>query len=122
MVSGLRAATYEDKLAELDLFTLEERRHQMDMLQVYKILHGKDKCAPLFTKMSDSERTTRAAAGEWNLRVPFARLEIRKNFFTVRTPALWNEIPAGIKNATNPEQFKMKYRQHRRMRLGDAQN
>jgi hypothetical protein len=42
MVSGLQGVTYEDKLKELDLTTLEERRHQADMLQVYKILTGKD--------------------------------------------------------------------------------
>ncbi len=41
MVSGLHGATYE-KLEELDMTTLEERRHRADMLQVFKILMGKD--------------------------------------------------------------------------------
>jgi hypothetical protein len=40
MVSGLRAETYEGKLLELGLTTLEERRHRLDMQQTYKIMKG----------------------------------------------------------------------------------
>jgi hypothetical protein len=42
MVSGMKAGTYEEKFKELGLTTLEERRHQADMTQVYKILIEKD--------------------------------------------------------------------------------
>jgi ribonuclease P/MRP protein subunit RPP40 len=40
MVSGLQGATYENRLKELGLATLEERRHQADMVQTYKIVTG----------------------------------------------------------------------------------
>ncbi len=40
-VSGLTSTTYEGKLLELDLPTLEERRHQADMRMIHKILYGK---------------------------------------------------------------------------------
>ena len=39
MVSGLKAQTYEERLKELGLQTLEERRHQADMFMVHKIIH-----------------------------------------------------------------------------------
>jgi ribonuclease P/MRP protein subunit RPP40 len=38
MVSGLKGESYEEKLKELGLSTLEERRHQADMLQTFKIV------------------------------------------------------------------------------------
>jgi ribonuclease P/MRP protein subunit RPP40 len=38
MISGLRFQQYEEKLRELGLCTLEERRHQLDMTQTFKIL------------------------------------------------------------------------------------
>ncbi len=41
--SGLSGNSYEEKLVELGLDTLEERRHQADMAMVHKILHGKGK-------------------------------------------------------------------------------
>ena len=43
MISGLKGATYEEKLKEIGLTTLEERRHQADMLQAFKIIRGFDK-------------------------------------------------------------------------------
>ncbi len=44
--------------------TLEEKRHQMDMLHTFKILSGKEKVDPncWFTMASDSERVTRQSA------------------------------------------------------------
>ena len=41
MISGLASNDYMDRLAELGLETLEERRHRIDMAQVYKIVTGK---------------------------------------------------------------------------------
>jgi hypothetical protein len=34
--------SYEEKLKELGISTLEERRRYLDMLQTYKVLTGKD--------------------------------------------------------------------------------
>lgn len=121
MISGLRASTYEDKLSELEMTTLEERRHQTDMLQMWKIMHGQDVVTDIFQRISEGERTTRAAADPLNVRQPFARLEVRKNFFTVRVPPLWNAVPTEIKNARSKETFKRMYRDHRRNALNDAQ-
>jgi hypothetical protein len=41
MVSGLRSQDYTERLKELRLTTLEERRHQADMLHMYKLCSGK---------------------------------------------------------------------------------
>ena len=121
MVSGLRSDTYELKLKELEIFSLEERRHQSDMQQVYKILHGQDRCTQLFDMAAASERSTRASSDPWNVKIPFARLEIRKQFFTVRTTNQWNEIPEKIKAARNQFQFKRMYENYRRLALYGAQ-
>ena len=44
MVLAARAYRYVGRLLELGMMSLEERRHQTDMAQVYKILTGKDRC------------------------------------------------------------------------------
>ena len=84
MVTGLRGTSYEDRLTELGLTTLTERRHQTDMLQTYKILTGKDrvKSGSLFVMASANERATRSSADPMNLRVPASRLEIRRNYYS----------------------------------------
>ena len=34
---------YEERLAEMGMITLEERRRRGDLVQMYKVLSGKDK-------------------------------------------------------------------------------
>ena len=40
MVSGLVGKVYEERLKELGLQALEERRHQADMCMMHKIMHS----------------------------------------------------------------------------------
>ena len=42
VISGLRASTYEDKLRELGMPSLQERRNEIDMVLTYKIVIGVD--------------------------------------------------------------------------------
>ena len=117
MVSGLKSADYKERLKELDMTTLEERRHQADMLYVYKILTGQEDVdrADWFAMASENVRTTRVAAHRLNLRVAHGRLEVRRNFFSVRVAGLWNDIPGHIKDQKTVTGFKnayAKFRQH----------
>ena len=41
-VSGLKRSTYEEKLKELNLQTLEDRSKRADMIQTFKIVNGFD--------------------------------------------------------------------------------
>ena len=115
MVTGLRGNSYEERLEELGLTTLEERRHQLDMLQTYKIVHGKDKVNrdTWFRMVGSSDRGTRAASDPLNMRIPAPRTELRKMFFSQRVPTVWNQVPAAIKAARTAGSFKRLYRAHR---------
>ena len=64
MVSGLKGTSYLEKLCELGMVTLEERRHQLDMLQTFKILNGFDRVKKdtWFTSAQTSGRDTRLTA------------------------------------------------------------
>ena len=42
MVAGLKGKTYQDKLKEVGLTTLEERRDRGDMIQTFRIIQGLD--------------------------------------------------------------------------------
>ena len=52
MVSGLSGKTYEEKLAELNIQSLEERRVGGDMIQTWKIKGFK--CSQFFTLVRDN--------------------------------------------------------------------
>jgi hypothetical protein len=109
MVSGLNGMTYEERCRELGLQTLEQRRQDQDMAQVHRFSKkvGNIGTEQLFEKAAIREGpVTRQSGDAENFKVPAARLEIRKNFFTVRTVQKWNELPKAIKSAKNGEIFK----------------
>ena len=56
---------------------------------------------------------TRNAADPLNVRRQHGRLEIRKNFFTVRVTESWNQIPSKLKNIKTSKGFKDAYAKHR---------
>jgi hypothetical protein len=69
MVSGLKSNVYEERLRELNLPTLLERRHQADMAMVHKILYGRGGLdhTTWFEKAEHGLRTTRSTADPYNL-------------------------------------------------------
>ena len=115
MVSGLSGQEYEDRLAELGLQTLEERRHQADMCLMHKIMHSEGGLnhEVWFTKASDSDRVTRVAADGLNVKVKNGRLDVRRNFFSVRVTSQWNAVPSHIKKMMPAHLFKRAYKRHR---------
>jgi hypothetical protein len=70
MVSGLKTDRYKERLKEIGLTTLEERRHRLHMVPTYKILTGKEnvKSDTWFQLASGAARATRPAADPWNIR------------------------------------------------------
>jgi hypothetical protein len=122
MVSGLKGTVYEERLKELGLTTLEERRHQADMLQTFKIVRGIDKVnsETWFQMAAHAERATRSSDGPLNLRQRHARLEVRRNFFSNRVVESWNQVPSDAKNARNAGMFKRLYRAHREAQASPA--
>jgi len=117
-VSGLQSRDYEDKLRELGLPSLEDRRHEIDLIQVFKIVKGCDDVqSDQWFKMAAGEgrRPTRAAAGLYNLAAERSAHDYRRFTFSQRVVAGWNNLPNDLKAAPTPAVFKRQYRRHARM-------
>ena len=118
MTSGLTSATYEGKLAELNLLSLEDRRARGDMIQTWKILHGHDnvKIGTWFKMSSHKscEIGTRFSSSVYNIEPKRFNLDVRKHFFSVRVVNEWNKLPECVKSATTLNAFKNLYDNHRK--------
>jgi hypothetical protein len=99
MVSGLRSRDYEDRLKELGMTTLEERRHQGDMLYKFKTTTG--------------QWHTCQYTDLLNVRPNHRRLEVWRNFFSVWAGNLWNQVPASKKPARTAACFTRAYAKYR---------
>ncbi len=114
MISGLKATNYEEKLKELGISSLEERRKYLDMLQTYKVMTGRTtwRGPPGFDMASSGQRAARQAADPLNIRPKAARLEVRRHFFSQRVVERWNEIPEKVKSAGSVIGFKSGLKKH----------
>jgi hypothetical protein len=111
MVSGLSAASYEDKLAELGLESLETRRKNTDIYTMHKLVHGiGDVDTESWFEKNVGGTVTRARSDPLNVLSKNGTLELRRNFFTLRVVKDWNAVPFDIKNIPIPGKFKQALR------------
>ena len=111
MVVGLQSSEYHDRLRELGLPSLAERRIRGDCIQVWKYLHGKSPYSPgLVQFVGDEElRLTRYAHDGLKLITPKSRLDIRRNSFVVRCVDSWNNLPKKLRGEEDLNEFKKNY-------------
>ena len=110
MVTNLKGRYYSQRLEELGMTTLEERRERGDLIQAYKVLTGREKVDynnwfKMCAAISDT-RETRNTAGLFNVERMEGRLETRKNFWSVRVASRWNRLPDLVKAANSVDSFK----------------
>jgi len=104
MIRGLEYLSYEDRLRELGLFSLEKRRLQGDLTAAFQYLkeaYRKDG-EGLFTRVcSDRTRGNGSKLKEGRF-----RLDRRKKFFTMRVVKHWNRFPREAVAAPSLAVFK----------------
>ena len=106
MIVGMKDLSYEDRLAALDLPTLQERARRHDLVQTYRILNNIDNVESLFKKVKASHnKCTRNAAKE-NVIHNKCNFDVRKHFITQRVTQDWNSLPQEVQQARNLKLFK----------------
>ena len=112
MIPELRDLSYESRLLQCDLTTLETRRlrrpkeryPRRDQIEVFKIVNGyEDVDRNMFFKLKEGSRTRGHKAA---LVKEQCRLDLRKYSFSQRVINEWNKLPNDYVNASSVNMFK----------------
>ncbi|KAK4829382.1 hypothetical protein QYF61_003722 [Mycteria americana] len=120
LVKGLEQKSYEERLRELGLFSLEKRRLRGDLIALFNYLKGG--CREIgyfFTErvVKHWNRLPREVVESpslkdkstlFKLKEGRFRLDIRTKFFTVRVVRHWNRLPREVVDAPSLEVFKVR--------------
>ena len=105
MIPKLRNISYEMRLKECGLTTLETRRLRGDQIEVFKILKGYENIDRNIFFTVKEERTRGHGVA---LAKKQCRLDIRKFSFSQRTVNEWNGLSADCVGASSVNIFKNK--------------
>ena len=96
---GLQGRLYEERLKELNLFSIQGRLLRADLIQYWKIFHDLSCIKPdVFTQPPRSG--TRTRGHRYKIQVPHVSLDMRKRSFSYRGIAAWNSLPDSVVSQT----------------------
>ena len=104
LIPTIKDLSYEQRLVNLGLPSLQYRRTRADMIQVYKIVHGMDRIDP--TIFFELVKDFKTRGHKYKLCKPRCRTSFRRHTFSNRVVDTWNSLPAGIVEAPDINSFK----------------
>ena len=107
IITSLRKLTYEQRLNECNLTTLEERRKRGDLLETRKIMLGLERIPAEVTFFARGD--TRRREHTLKIYKERSKREPRRNFFSQRVVIPWNALPEKVFCSKSTLQFKIEY-------------
>ena len=103
-IDGLGSLTYEERLSQLKLFSLQGRLLRNDLLLVWKIFNNQ--CSVKFENLFQLAPAHGTRGHPYKIACPHVRLECRRRYFGARVVRTWNSLSAETVLADTIPRFK----------------
>ena len=110
LIPSLRNKPYEERLARLNLFSLEKRRLRGKIIECFKIIKGFTNVDA--SKLFSIDNSTRTRNNGIKLRRRQVQLDSTKFFFTNDVVGEWNKLPPSVVQCDTINSFKNKLDHH----------
>jgi len=104
MIPHLKNIPYEERLAILKLWSLEDRRVCADLIEVFKITHGYSSVT--LDTFFEIDSTGRTRGHPWKLKKKRSNTDLRHHFFSDHVINWWNKLDHDVVCATSVNTFK----------------
>ena len=101
-IQDLSELSYCERLRHLSMYSMRGRLVRQDLIQIWKIMHGK---SPLLTHLFMLQDTV-TRGHNFKIFVPRFHTDVRKRFFSVRMIETWNSLPHNVVSAPTLTCFK----------------
>jgi len=106
MVPGMKVLPYNERLRQLGLWTLEERRNRADLIEMFKMLRGKS--SPNFDSLFERSKNLSTREHSVKLMKHHCTTDLRKYFFSERVIDRWNMLTEDCVSSCTINAFKGK--------------
>ncbi len=110
MITSLRNKSYEERLASLNLFSLEKRQLRGKLIECFKLFKGFTNVDP--RKLFSVDDISRTRSNSLQLRCKQVQLDSTKFFFTNDVVREWNKLSLSVIQCDTINSFKNKLDHH----------
>ena len=104
-IAGLSGLDYQSRLSSLNLYSTQGRLLRADMIQYWKVFHGK--CAVSPTDLFTLPPQLGMRGHCFKIFHPRSQTDVRRRSFSVRGVRLWNSLPEHVVTEPNYKTFKV---------------
>ena len=116
LIPGMQKLSYMERLAKLNLWSLEERRNRSDLIEVFKMAKN---LSPIpLTKFFELNTDNRTRGHSFKLVKHRCNCEVRRHFFSERVINRWNMLDQDTISAKTVNGFKSKLELERKRKMG----